>query len=252
VKAMMKVKLVFSGVLLCSISLSAFSANEPPDLSGFWTISFQPQTTGPAQDLRDKFPEGSIFVDDGGAGELGEGEYSGLKLSQRALQEVREYNPENELTLENSCVAPSVTFYMQAPFPIEIHQGRDIIVFKIEYYDMYRVIFMDGREHPPADTPHSKNGHSVGHWEGDELVVDTTHISSATFMNNGFNHSDDIHLVERFKISDDGNSLWSTEVMEDSETFSGQAARFVAWRKVPNEYIYPYECRPDFMESSGE
>src|SRR5688500_6917523 len=135
---------------------------------------------------------------------------------------------------------------MQAPFPLEIDEGRDLIVFRMEYYDLVRVIYLDGRDHPPAEHPHTKSGHSVGHWEEDAsgerktLVVDTTHIAAGTFMNNGFDHSENMHIVERFRLSPDGNTLWSTQVYEDAETFEGLAARYIAFVREPSGYIYPF------------
>jgi hypothetical protein len=77
------------------------------------------------------------------------------------------------------------------PFPMEIHQGTELIVMKLEYYDMVRIIFMDKRGHPEK-VPHSKVGHSVGHWEGATLVVDTVKVSASTITNNGLNHSDNV------------------------------------------------------------
>jgi hypothetical protein len=87
----------------------------------------------------------------------------------------------------------------------------------------------------------------VGHWEGDELVVDTTHIAAGSFMNNGFNHSDNIHLTERFKLSADGQTLFLTQVTEDPEVFAGKAARYMSWRKSEG-YVFPYECDPNFAD----
>ena len=135
---------------------------------------------------------------------------------------------------------------MQAPFPMEIYHGADMIVFKMEYYDMYRIVFLDGREHPPADAPNSKAGHSIGHWEGETLVVDTSHMSSATFMNNGFSHSDDIHMTDKFRLSPDRGTLWLTQMYEDPAVFAGVAARYMAWTLRPGEYVYPYECDPSY------
>lgn len=233
--------------ILLVLSLPTLAAEAPPpDLNGFWTIRIEAEPSG--QLLLDKLPEGAVFIDDAGGGELAEGEYSGLVLSERARREVEEYDFQSEFSREFACTRPSVAFYMQAPFPMEIHQGRDLIVLQMEYYDMYRVIFLDGRGHPPEDAPHSKSGHSIGHWEGDELVVDTTHVSAATFMNNGFSHSEDIHIVERFKLSEDGDTLWLTQLYEDPDTFEGQAARYMSWRREPGEYVYPYECDPSFGE----
>jgi hypothetical protein len=233
-----------SRAVLTALSLAAGAVSAQPDLEGFWTPSFVPPPEG--QVLVDKLPPGAIMIDDAGGGELGEGEYGGLQLTDRAKAEVAAYDYSVELSSEYACTPPSVAFYMQAPFPMEIYQDNKLIVFKMEYFDMVRIIFLDGREHPPADAPHSKNGHSTGHWEGEELVVDTTHIESGTFMNNGFNHSNNLHLTERFRLSSDGSTLFVTQVSEDPETFSGLAARYFAFRKVAGEFVYPYECDPSF------
>lgn len=216
---------------------------QAPNLNGFWNAQLVPAPEGRV--LFEKLPPDAVFINDAGAGELGEGEFSGLQLSAEAKAQVENYDFASELTREFACAAPSVAFYMQAPFPMEIHQDANLIVFRMEYYDQVRLIHLDGREHPPADVPHSKNGHSVGHWEGDELVVDTTHIAAGSFMNNGFNHSDNIRLTERFKLSADGQTLFLTQVTEDPEVFAGKAARYMSWRKGDG-YVFPYECDPNF------
>ena len=236
--------------VLCAVGGGAAPAaaaqDAPPDLSGFWAVKFEAQPTGRA--LIDELPAGAVLVDDTGGGELAEGDFAGLRLTERALEEARSYDYAAELDRENTCVPPSAAFYMQAPFPMEIYQGRDLVVFKMEYFDMYRVVFLDGRPHPPADAPHSKSGHSIGRFQGDTLVVDTTHLSPGTFMNNGFNHSDSLHMIERFRLSSDGSTLWATQLYEDPETFSGPAARYMAWSRRPGEHVFPYECDPSYGE----
>ncbi|HLF23211.1 MAG TPA: hypothetical protein VI565_04745 [Burkholderiales bacterium] len=227
-------------MMLVVIAAASRAVAAPPDLSGFWTVKLERTRSGQA--LIDELPEKALLINDTGAGELAAGDFGGLRLKPAAIEEVRNYDYTQELKRENTCVAPSVAFYMQAPFPMEIYHGSDMIVFKMEYFDLFRVVFLDGREHPPATAPHSKSGHSVGRWEGDTLVVDTTHISRGTFMNNGFNHSDRIHLVERFRLSPDASTLWLTQLYEDPDVFDGLAARYVAWTRVPGEYVYPYEC----------
>jgi hypothetical protein len=231
------------GVAAAPVVLAQPSA---PDLEGFWTVKFEPEPSGRA--LIDELPDDAILIDDTGAGELEIGEFGGLELTPAAVEEVRNYDYAAELKRENSCVPPSAVFYMQAPFPMEIYQGRDLIVFKMEYFDMYRIVFLDGRSHPPDDAPHSKSGHSIGRWEGDTLVVDTTHLSPGTFMNNGFSHSERIHMVERFRPSPDGTTLWLTQLYEDAAVFEGRAARYMAWTRRPGDYVFPYECDPSYGE----
>ena len=232
--------------LMAAACAAAGSASAEPNLDGFWTVKLERNPSGKA--LIDELPKAAVLINDTGAGELAAGDFAGLRLKQRAIDEVRSYDYSQELKRENTCVPPSVAFYMQAPFPMEIYQGRDLIVFKMEYFDMYRVVFLDGRPHPPADAPHSKSGFSTGRWEGDTLVVETSHIESGTFMNNGFNHSDAIKLSERFRLGPDGNTLWITQVYDDPDVFEGLAARYMAWTRRPGEFVFPYECDPSYGE----
>src|SRR5262249_46346825 len=109
---------------------------------------------------------------------------------------------------------------------------------------------LDGRGHPSEDAPHTKPGHSIGHWEGDVLVVDTTHLEPSTLTNNGLYHSDRIHVVERFKLSEDGQTLMATQEYEDPVMLENRGARFIAWTKGA-DYIYPYECDPSFALNYG-
>lgn len=214
--------------------------------SGFWAVSFEPEPSGSV--LIDRLPDDAILIDDTGGGELGAGEFGGLTLTERALAEIRDYDYAAELEPQNACRSPSVAFYMQAPFPMMLHAGRDLIVMQMEYFDHTRVIFMDGREHPPADAPHTLSGHSVGRWDGETLVVETTHIAPGSFMNNGFEHSENIRLVEEFSLSDDGQTLRATQLYTDPETFAGRAARYMAWSRRPGEHIFPYDCDPGYGE----
>jgi hypothetical protein len=232
--------------MLIAVAAPGVAQEGVPNIEGFWTVRFEQQPSGQA--LIDELPRDALLIDDTGAGELEAGDFGGLSLTERALEEVRNYDYSLELKRENTCVAPSAAFYMQAPFPMEIYQGRDLIVFKMEYFDMYRVVFLDGRSHPPANAPHSKSGHSIGRWERDTLVVDTTHLAAGTFMNNGFNHSENLHMIERFRLSPDGTMLWLTQLYQDPDTFAGLAARYMAWTRQPGEYVFPYDCDPSYGE----
>ena len=172
-----------------------------------------------------------------------------MKLTAAAIEEVRNYDFANELKRENTCNAPTAAFFMQAPFPMEIYQSDELIVFKMEYFDLVRVVHLDGRAASPGDrAAFAQSGHSVGRWEGDTLVVDTTHLTPGTFMNNGFNHSDALHMVERFRLSPEGDTLWLVQTYEDAAVFDGVAARYMAWTRRPGEYVYPYDCDPSYGE----
>jgi hypothetical protein len=67
-------------------------------------------------------------------------------------------------------------------------------------------------------------------------------------MNNGFNHSENLHMIERFRLSPDGTMLWLTQLYQDPDTFAGLAARYMAWTRQPGEYVFPYDCDPSYGE----
>ncbi|HYD24208.1 MAG TPA: hypothetical protein VEB68_05385 [Croceibacterium sp.] len=214
-----------------------------PDLEGFWNLAFD---GAPDEALLAKLPPGTILIEDTGVVEFPEDEYGGLALKPEALAKAQAWQPADEMALSRVCLPPSIVYALQGPFPFEVHQTPGLIVIRYEYFDQTRLIFMDGRAHPPADAPHSKMGHSVGRWDGDELVVDTTHIAASTITNNGLDHSDGIHMVERYKLSADGTRLLATQWFEDPAVLDNTGARFIQWARQPGQYIYPYECDPSF------
>ena len=231
---------------LLGLSLLALPAPAlaEPDLTGFWNLAFDGGEPDPA--LLAKLPPDAVVIEDSGAPEYPRMEFGGLKLTPAALARAQEWQPDDEMTLQKVCSPPSIVYALQGPFPFEIDQTRDLIVFRYEYYDQIRLIFMDGRPHPPADAPHTKMGHSIGRWDGDELVVDTTHIAASTITNNGLDHSDQIHMVERYKLSPDGSRLLATQWFDDDAVLENDGARYIEWHKRPGQYIFPYECDPTF------
>ena len=96
-------------------------------LAGFWQPKFDREPFG--QVLLDLLPEGTLLINDGGDSELAPGQFAGLRLTPRALAEAAQYDPNAMQRADAACIPPTVAFYMQAPFPFEIDEGRDLIVF---------------------------------------------------------------------------------------------------------------------------
>jgi len=110
------------------------------------------------------------------------------------------------------CFPPGVPrVYLIRAEPLEIMQvpGRFVMIF--EYDHFIREIYTDGREHP-KDLPGTWMGDSIGKWEGDTLVVDTTGFNDKTWLDNeGHPHSEDLHVVERIKrVSHDTMTIDTT------------------------------------------
>ncbi|HEY7334468.1 MAG TPA: hypothetical protein VH639_06265 [Bryobacteraceae bacterium] len=89
------------------------------------------------------------------------------------------------------------------PFKILPLRGTVVILYELD--TTYRQIFTDGRELPKDPNP-AWWGYSVGKWDGDTLVVDTTGFNDAeTILPNGRPHSDALHIIERFRRRDFGH-----------------------------------------------
>ncbi len=99
----------------------------------------------------------------------------------------------------NNCTPPGMPYLMGvAQYPIEFLFTPGRVTLHHEAWMQWRVIFTDGRGHP--DMEPSFNGHSIGKWEGDTLVVDTVGIKPTVPLMPGMYHSDKVHIVERFGL----------------------------------------------------
>jgi hypothetical protein len=83
----------------------------------------------------------------------------------------------------------------------------------------YRAIPIDGRKHTSLeDLDGTWNGESIGHWEGDTMVIDSIGFNTATWLDiEGYIHSENMHVVER--LHRDGNSMTWQATVEDPDMF---------------------------------
>jgi len=230
--------------VLCVTCVSLPAAADTPELEGYWW-PMRGADVERMPELTSKLPADGATVRDLGTPSRTGGNFGELDVKPDALAAAMRWNPMDEETVSNVCKPPSIIYGMPGPFPFEIYQSEGLIVFRLEYYDQVRVVFMDGRPHPGPDYPHSTVGHSIGHWENDVLVVDTTHLSSSTIMANGLRHSDDVHLVERFRLTDDGKFLHWTQDIEDPRVLNNHGVRYRVMERQEG-YVYPYECDPAY------
>lgn len=230
-------------------SATAVAETQHPDLSGYWMISFGPMAPNRAatpleQALIEKLAPGSVLLGDSGLVEFDPGNYGGLAVLPDVAAAVADYNPDVQRSVATTCLPPSIAYAMQGPFPMELFQTDELVVIKMEYYDQIRLIFLNEDTHP-ADWPVSRTGHSIGHWEGDELVVDTALLQPSTLFNNGLDHSEQFHLIERFRLSDDGQQLAISQEFSDPAVFEGKAARVFTLDRGEG-HVYPYDCDPSY------
>jgi hypothetical protein len=105
---------------------------------------------------------------------------------------------------EANCMPTGVP--RQAPYPWRIMQSPEIIVFLFEgNIHSYRQIFMNRKEHPKELNP-TWYGDSIGHWDGDTLVIDSIGFNDKFWFDfAGHPHTEKLHVIERFTRPDLGH-----------------------------------------------
>ncbi len=115
---------------------------------------------------------------------------------------------------ELHCFMSGVPHNMWVQFGQQTIQTKDYVVFTWEFMHSRRIIPLDNRPHQiTSPAVHLFQGESVGHWDGDTLVVDTTNQNDKTwFDTSGHYKPEDVHVVERFTMTDSNTIDYETDV----------------------------------------
>jgi hypothetical protein len=117
----------------------------------------------------------------------------------RALFQYREESKKDSPLAD--CVPATGPSFLNAPgFEIvDVPELQSIFILNMAGPHSWRVIYMDGRPHPEGDDlKPTFLGHSIGHWEGDTLVIDSVGFNEKQWPVGGFPTTGQLHLTERF------------------------------------------------------
>ncbi len=207
-----------------NLSAPAPKVNGKPELSGVWQIE-----PTPLEELKKLFGDVDALDVPGDDASL----YSKYFLSVLA-----DYPPNQspllpaaaEILLRHDkhdsadlpytkCLPAGVPLSETLPFPFKIVPTPGLTLIVHESDSSVRQIYTDGRKHTPDPQP-TWSGYSVGHWEGDTLVVDTVGFNDLSWLDvSGTPHSEALHTVERMRRRDFGH-LDVQVTLEDPKTFS--------------------------------
>ena len=185
--------MTLSTLILALLLAAQGGKSSPPDISGFWNNQYTPNL---AQALGKEPP-----------------------YTAHGAQRWKDVDTKNDPTGLCLPVGPSRAF--TAPFPFQLVQSPKLIAFLFEYQTIYRMVYLDGRPHPPdiLDYPEFM-GHSIGIWEGDTLVIDTLGINERSWLDTaGHEHGPKLHLIERLQKVDDTH-LKYTVTYDDPDFFT--------------------------------
>ena len=161
-------------------------------------------------------------------------------LTDSALASVAEWDEfEDNPLLE--CTAPGMPSLMSNPYPMEFIDRDENIELRFEEFDAVRTIHLTDAT-DPADSPLSHLGYSIGHWEGETLVVSTSRINWPYFNRVGVPQSEAVEVLERFTAVEDENRMAYELTVTDPATLLEPFVWEGSWDWRPGEEVHPYEC----------
>ncbi len=151
-----------------------------------------------------------------------------------------------------NCLPYGMPEMMSAIYPLEILQTPGQVTIVAEAFSQVRRIFLDAQQFKIGDFPPGYYGHSVGHWEGDTLVVDTIGIKPSVLGHDEMPHSDQLRITERIR-------LVSPDILHDEITVQDPVTLVKPWtftfayKRDPHYQMQEYVCENnhEYIDESG-
>ena len=180
---------------------------------------------------------------------FGQRKFGTLKATEKGLAGMKTFNEAASPIVE--CVPHVVPQLTTLPYLTEVAVLGDRILMRSEFLNVDRTIFMDGRGHP-RNGMRTRQGHSIGRWEGDVLVVDTTLFldhrvgnSFGSAFATGLPAGPQKHVVERYRLSDDRTRMLIDFVIEDPEYLVEPITASAEWDYAPQQQLQRFGCTPE-------
>jgi hypothetical protein len=185
---------------LAGSAIGAQQAPERPDFSGVY-FPFDPNAA-PAAPRGADAPPRPVAVIDGRAGRPATApKLAPDYLAKWEVMRQSRMAGSSETDVNANCLSPGMPAMMTMTYGMEIQHTPNKLTIYGELNDVYRRIFLDGRKPSQRilDDP-TFAGYSVGHWEGDTLVVDTVALREDTLLDLFSPHSDQLNVHERIRF----------------------------------------------------
>ena len=144
------------------------------------------------------------------------------------------------------CLPAGLTRQMNTPMPLEIFQMPKRVAILFEAWNTFIVVPLD-RDHPKDPDP-TWMGNSVGHWEGDTLVVDSIGFNDKTRLDTiGHPHSDELHVIQRFTRSDPMHLAYEVTV-DDPKAYTRPWTNKRVFTLKPKWELMEYSCEENNKE----
>jgi hypothetical protein len=148
------------------------------------------------------------------------------------------------------CWPAGLPIIMTRVWPIAMIQKPTAIYMISGFMNSLRTIYLDGRAHSDPDiVVPSFNGESIGTWQGGTLVVDTKYfVDDHHWIDSGIPASDQLHIVERITLVNNGNTLEIAYTLTDPKNWQGDWKVTKRWTRVDDTDIAEVSCLPDLND----
>jgi hypothetical protein len=190
-----------------------------PDIGGVWQRPYVPDMT-------------RTFQNQQGPAEL--------PYTPAGAQKFKNYDV-TKFDYTGHCLPQGMTRSMNSPFPIEIIQTAKRVAILFEAWNVFHVIPTDGRVFPPEIEP-TWIGTSIGHWDGDTLVVETRGFNGKTNLDTaGHQHSDQMRLTQRFTRTDQTHMAYEV-IIDDPILYTKPWTNLRTFTLRPDWELMEYSC----------
>ena len=139
------------------------------------------------------------------------------------------------------CLPSGIPEKLSIPDGLKVVQTPDLIVFLYESRTIYRQVFLDGRPLPKDPQP-TWMGYSVGHWEGDTLVVETIGQNGKTWLDmRGLPGTEELKVIERYSRPTIGR-IDIDVTINDAKAYTKPWNVKLAWRLIPDTDLIESIC----------
>jgi hypothetical protein len=161
-----------------------------------------------------------------------------LPLTAKGLEAARRFDTRENP--RNQCIPPVSPESLGPPYLHVLERAGEHVLLRNEYMEVDRLVYLDGRAPSGQRT---LQGHSVGRWEGDVLVVETTSFADNPWGTaRGIPSGERKRVVERFRLTDNGETLTVDFTIEDPEYLTEPFSGAEQWRYAPQLELVPNKC----------
>jgi glyoxylase-like metal-dependent hydrolase (beta-lactamase superfamily II) len=205
------------------ILLAARPAAAQRDIAGEWTALYH-------EDQPHRIPGPEL------------GDYTGLPINEAGRLKADSWDASILTLREHQAKPHPSTYSLRGPANIRIRRELDPVTEQTIGYELFgtfgqatRMLWIDGRPHPPEHAAHTWAGFSTARWDGNALTVFTTHLKAGWLQRNGVAHSDRATMTERFIRH--GNHLMVVTIVDDPIYLEEPFIRTTNWVLNPDQEV---------------